>query len=61
MIPVTRYFTDDYAFWKFEHGQPPRHRFYDEPDWEESGFASLIEFEEAPGEVQEITPEKGEP
>lgn len=56
---TTRYYTDNYAVWKFEHGKPPMHRDCDESHWEESSFPSFEAFEESPGDTHEITADNG--
>lgn len=57
----TRYFTDGYSIWKFPPDGKPQCRETESPDWEESAFCSLEEFNESPGNAREISEEEGEP
>lgn len=58
---MTRYYTDGTNAWKFEPGKPPMHRFTTDSKWDESAFASLEDFEEAPDHgIWEIDAEGGE-
>lgn len=57
MNPVTRYFTDELAVWKFEPGHPPKMKTAICADWIDSDFESLEEFLRDPTGLMETSEE----
>lgn len=61
MNKKTRYYTDGFSVWKFPTEGHPQYREPHSSEWEDSEFASLAAFKEAPGNVREISEKEVEP
>lgn len=57
---MTRYFTNGYAFWKFEEGERPKIMLVDQNPWKPSIFRSLDHFLSEKGAV-EVGKDEAEP